>query len=120
MGKGHKKFSFPLLKPSGAYKKPQLVGWDGWQHLLAAQLFLAPHGNVVAPEVSQPGTGLPWEQGAGQTHTPLTAHPSCCEEGAPASTSFHFLSEPELLYEVPVPSGTPAPARVPSGSPQEG
>lgn len=30
VGKGHKKFSFPLLKPSGAYKKPQLVGWDGW------------------------------------------------------------------------------------------
>lgn len=32
VGKGHKKFSFPLLKPSGAYKKKttQLVGWDGW------------------------------------------------------------------------------------------
>lgn len=49
----------------------------------------------------------------GQADTPSTLHPSCCKEGAPASTSFHFLSEPELLYEVPVPSGTPAPARVP-------
>lgn len=29
VGKGHKKFSFPLLKPSGAYKKNP-TGWLGW------------------------------------------------------------------------------------------
>lgn len=108
VGKGHKKFSFPLLKPSGAYKN-WLVGMVGsTSSPLSSSWHLTERGGTRGVTLrDRNATGM----GGWQTPPPL------CITPAPASTSSHFLSEPELLYEVPVPPGTPAPARAPSVSP---
>lgn len=74
VGKGHKKFSFPLLKPSGAYKKKPnwLVGMVG---STSSPLGSSWHFSRVWWHSEVP----PWEQGGQRMLAPLRIPPAAKE-----------------------------------------
>jgi len=96
VGKGHKKFSSPLLKPSGSYKKNP-TGWLRW--LVApppCSVFLPFLESMVALQVSLPQAMVyPALRTGAEAAQPMQTL-LCYEEATLASISLHFsLSEPD-------------------------
>lgn len=99
VGKGHKKFSSPLLKPSGSYKKKpnwlvEMVG--STSSLLCFPSISREHGGT--PSVTSTGHGLPCSQDGG-SRQPSQCKPYFVMKKLPWHP-FHFIS-PYLSQMVP-------------------